>query len=207
MGNTSYPYAYAPPSAAAVEGGEGGEGAASLDEGLGDSVATYTVEEGSSEDEVVVVPKMPDGLGAYRKAASGVATALVARGPARAIITFARPISIAELRDLQADGLHVETVEAVTTDEHGPRWSIGGAAGPSLDKQIQASVDASGEKLLGIVAAQAIVERTSLKMVQTDERVALVDLSIEHYARGHKEARDIVMNDINWMLAGWNEDE
>lgn len=102
-------------------------------------------------------------------------------------------------------GVSIESVEAVTTANKGPRWSLGGPADAALEAWLDVSVADTGEELLGIVSARVVVDFPALERVRADDRVYLVDLSLEHYARSNRMASDIVMNDVFWTLAGWSD--
>ena len=204
MGSTAYPSATAD-SAAATEIVGNSEGARSPRSGIGRVAAGYNTKRGSSADEVVLVPDLSQGLEEYRGRAKKAAHELAAKGPSRGIVTFAKPLTMADLQELASGGMIVESVEAVTTDHNGPRWSIGGPIAPDMEAWLRSEAAAGNEDVRGITSARVIVDEEALEAIADDARVYVVDLSIEHFGRRNPGASDVVMNDLYWTHAGWNE--
>lgn len=203
MGPTTYPSQSPPSSSSAVE--FSGEDAASPRAKPSAARQVYGVRDGASKGEVVLTADFTNGLEAYRVAANTAADQIIDGGRARGIVTFSRPVSVAVVKELRAMGVSIESVEAVTTANKGPRWSLGGPADAALEAWLDVSVADTGEELLGIVSARVVVDFPALERVRADDRVYLVDLSLEHYARSNRMASDIVMNDVFWTLAGWSD--
>jgi len=122
------------------------------------------------------------------------------------VVTFSRPISWAKLAELRSRGLAVETIELVSQpDRSGLRWTIGGAFGPGVEDLVAEAATDAGVELLGIVSAEVIVpDAATLRNVQNDAAVFLVDLSVEDFMRNNPGIQDVSQNDVYWSLAGWD---
>jgi hypothetical protein len=133
-----------------------------------------------------------------------MALGVAAGGAARAVVTFAQPLSQADLDDLHALGLDIITVEAVSRESGGERWTFGSPYDEAVFASLEEMATRADANLLGVVSAEArIPDRKTLNRVQRDDRVFLVDLALEHAQRSHPKERDLVMNDLYWTLAGW----
>ncbi len=201
MGYTAYPSKAAPAAAPVAEADVVlAEGAVSQG-ARASGKAAYKVER--HHGQIVLEADLSDGLRAYLDTATAAATTIAVDGASRGILTFAEPVTFADLRALERQGVIVETIEAVTANDHGPRWTLGSPMDDATAAWIRDAAAETGERLLGITSAQVVVDASSLRNALDDPLVYLVDLSIEHFGRGHADKDDIVMNDVYWAVAGW----
>jgi hypothetical protein len=115
----------------------------------------------------------------------------------------ARPLSRADLQELEELGLEILSVEAVTAEYDGRRGTYFGLYSTAAWSEMEALEAELSVSFLGITAAQVLVkDRATWDAASGDERVFLVDLSIEQVRRETKST-DVVMNDLYWDLAGW----
>jgi hypothetical protein len=170
----------------------------------GSAAGVYKLEEAADPGQKFVIAELGRGLRAYAERARRMALSVAAGGAARTVVTFAQPLRQADLDELHAVGLDIITVEAVSHESGGERWTFGSPYDASAYASLEEMASTVGASLLGVVSAEArIPDRKTLNRVQRDSRVFLVDLAVEHAHRSHPRERDLVMNDLYWTLAGW----
>ena len=203
MGYLSYPSDTTPSGALTAADDQATEGAVTV---AGATVANpaYRARRRASDGQVTLVADLAAGLNAYREEAASRAATTVRDGRSRGILTFARPVGFDVVVVLEDGGVEFETIEAVSTAEHGERWSLGGPRESATEAWLESEASARGEQLLGVVSAQVIVDEHALRNAAADDAVFLVDLSLEDYGRGHRADKDVSMNDLYWALAGWD---
>jgi hypothetical protein len=186
-----------------------GQAASSVEDpapATGSAVGVYALRGAADPGQKFVVPDLGRGLPAYAERARRMAVGVATRGEARAVVTFARPLTPADLDDLSALGLDLLTVEAVSHPADGQRWTFGSPYDSAVYASLEEMASGVDASLLGVVSAEArIGDRATLIRVQGDRRVFLVDLAVEHAQRSHPRERDLVMNDLYWTLAGWSD--
>jgi hypothetical protein len=205
----SYPALPTPPGASAAPQAS----QSSLDEGGIPYAAAplalergYLVAAGREPGDVRLLADVSGGLNGYAHKAQALARATTASGPAQGVITFARPLQAGDVVRLEALGLVVRQIEAVSTlDGQGLRWTFGGDNERGVWERAQLAFADEGVTFVGVVSAEVTVpDRDVLDRVQGDRDVFLVDLSVEDYLRLHPSAQDVGINDLYWLLAGWD---
>lgn len=161
------------------------------------------VREESSRD-VRTVPDLSRGLSHYRVKAHALARSLVATGPGRAIITFAEPVTRADLARLDSSGLTIHSFEAVSTPgDGGLRMTFGDSYGPEAFDLVASLATEEAVEMLGVTSVEATVpNEQALKSVLRDSDVFLVDMSAEQVRRSDPGV-EAGTNDIYWFVAGW----
>lgn len=121
---------------------------------------------------------------------------------AQGIATFSRPISTEELAELERAGLQILFVEAIATGP-GPRVTVGSSYSATLAEDLAGLVALQDATLDGVTSATVVVHSAGLyRELSQDARVYLIDLSIEAARRADPDV-DVVMNDLYWVLMGW----
>jgi hypothetical protein len=165
--------------------------------------ASIRISTTSDEGELHVQPDLAGGLDAYRDRSIRLSRALLADASARGIVTFNRPVSAAELQELNESGLEIISVEAVTEKYDGVRGTYFGLYGDHIWTEMDDIAAEFSTSFLGVTAAEVRVpNRAVFDAVAAAPDVYLVDLGVEQ-ARRTSGSKDIVMNDLYWYLAGW----
>lgn len=163
----------------------------------------YTLERAGNQ--VFARPLAEKGLYEYAAVAHELGGALVAVGPARGIATFSYPLTPADLRELEALGLVIETYEAVsepTADS--TRWTMFNAFTPAAHDEIADFATENTLVIDGIVSATVVVpDRSTLQAAIRSPKVFMIDLAPEQIRRSLGRDIDLEMNDRFWVLAGW----
>ena len=157
--------------------------------------------------EVFLEADLTAGLDSYALAARDVAVAALNAGPARSVVTFRRPISAEDVARLAAAGLVVDRIEAVSERDStdGTRLTYSALADATAWERIAAAFAEEEVGSLGVVAVEGMVpDVATLRQIQSDDAVFLVDLSVAHFAQRHPEIRDVGQDGLYWELAGWN---
>lgn len=160
---------------------------------------------GDEVGEVVVRPDWTGGLNAYVGKAHALTRALLTHGPVHTTVTFARPLSEADLGRLSGLGLTIISVEAVSSpDQHGLHWTFGDDYNPAAFEFFQSAARENGVDLLGTVSANAVVpDIEAFNRLVRDSDMLLMDGSAEQVRRSHSIVTDVHLNDIYWQVAGW----
>ena len=160
------------------------------------------VDEGKTH---VVAPDLSAGLDAYAADSRALGEALTKSSPASGVATFARPLSGRELQELEALGLEIHAVEAVSDlTPSGLRLTYGNTYGPHVWAEMDSAAAEEGTSMLGIVAADVTVPAGGYSALASHDSVFLIDLAPEQVRRNVGEAVDVHLNDLYWQLAGWD---
>lgn len=158
-------------------------------------------------DGVFVDPNLERGLSEYREEIHDLGRRFMSTvRDAEAVLTFAEPLSQADLAELAASGIVIVAIEAIGIDGGGTRFSAGAPYTDDVLALLTAYVEetVSGSTLQGVVAAEAVIaNRTALDAAVADPRVFSVDLSaaVAKQAAGLSETPTV--NDLYWYVAGW----
>lgn len=157
-------------------------------------------------NEVHLHADIAGGLPGYARNAWGLARAAAREANAAGVITFARPLTWEEFRAVEATGVLVDTIEAVShPDATGLRWSFVARSDANTPEGITMAADDADVEVLGIVSATVTVPNVKvLKALEAMESVYLVDLSIADFKRHNPGVTDVTQNDVYWHLAGWD---
>ena len=141
---------------------------------------------------------LDQGLQQYAAKARGLARATIQRGSADGVITFSRPLTPEEFRAVEATGVQVRTVEAVSQpDTEGMRWTFIARMDEHALDGIMSAVSEALLDLDGIVSTTVSVpDERVLDALSDLETVYLVDLSIADFKRHNPTVTDVVQNDV-----------
>lgn len=164
------------------------------------------IDPGDQVGEAIVRPDLTEGLDAYAEAARNLAIALARGGPARGVITFARPVTSETLDAIAALGVEIHTAESVSSPMlSGNRMTFGDTYSSDYWRLMAASAKAEGAEMLGIVSAEVFVpDLTAYLDAAEHPDVYLIDLSSEQVRRSDRAVNDVALNDVYWYLAGWD---
>ncbi len=152
-----------------------------------------------------IAPDFRGGVDAYIRKAAGLSRAVIARGNATGIATFARPLGEEQLQSLERAGLVIHSVEAVSAPtSSGDRVTYGAPHTATFWSDMAAVAAEKDVHMLGVVAAEVSVRSLEdYKQLAASPYVSLIDLSLEQVRRSRPELQDVVQNDIYWYQAGW----
>jgi hypothetical protein len=155
-------------------------------------------------DTHIVAPDLSSGLDGYAADSRALGEFLTTSHFARGVATFSRPLAAEDLRDLEALGLTIHTIEAVSDPTpSGLRLTYGNEYGPNIWAEMDAAAEAEGTAMLGVVAAEVTVPAGGYAPLASHEAVFLIDLAPEQVRRNAGNAVDVHLNDLYWQLAGW----
>lgn len=146
-------------------------------------------------------PDLSRGIESYKDRATQAAMPLT--GTSQAVVTFARAMSSDDVSALIEAGLDLRTLELAALDAAGNHVTYGGVI--RVIDDIKAIVDgaaADDADVLGFVAGQGSVTRHAYQSLAADERIYLIDLSLQLWKNAHPD-QPALLNDLYWRLAGW----
>ena len=197
-GNIAYP-SLSPPAGAAVVSAESAPESSVIATAAEPGHVTMRVDE---DGELTLNPVLRDGLEAYKRLAVAQVKPLLARGPARGVVTFTKPISDADLASFGATGIQLVALKAIADGAHG-LVTVGGPAEPGIVDRLVAMATDAGAIYMGVVAAEVVVpDQAAYTAGAAGEHTYLIDLSVEQVRRWRGNNVDVGMNDLYWYFAG-----
>jgi hypothetical protein len=156
----------------------------------------------SEPGEVFLQPDLSRGLATYVQRSQALAKRVLRKGAADGVLTFAQPVGQVELDRLAAAGVTLVSVEAVGNSPAG-RLTVGGPYHRGILKELSAVAEAHGGTDVAVVSAEVRVTLSSYRTAISDAMVYHVDLAKGHFRQHSPAIRDVEMNDLYWVLAGW----
>lgn len=214
----SYPYVcIVSPCTASVEAGETLEASTSVHSGseasVGGRAREIRMPQGppfrvfDDGNTVFIDQDLRPGLDRYRQDIHEVGAQFISRiRDGEAVLTFAEPLTGADLAALVSRGIVLTTVEGSGIDAAGQRFSAGAPYSSDVWASLKefTSETLPGSELEGVVAAEALIpDRAAFDAAVADPRVFAVDLSPAIAKAAAELAEAPSVNDLYWYVAGW----